>query len=305
MAISHTIGGYQVPDRVLSAVREASAATGMDFSYMMAKAARESGFDADIRASTSSATGLYQFIDQTWLGMVKAHGAEHGLGRYADRIVERTGGGYTVHDSALRQEILDLRTDPRLNALMAGEYANDNQAHLERSVGGDIGPTELYLAHFLGAGGASDFLNEMRRNPGRAAADLFPAAAEANRAVFYDRASGRPRTLEEVYANFDSKVASDMAMAESISPGEFQDIGPTLWRPLRNPSPLIEEGGVFDPFRMASTAPLEAPTPPMAGDRNLSLWTVLTLSSLPVPGEKGQDGIADFQSDRMAGTLFG
>src|SRR3546814_3357927 len=152
----HQIGAYRVTDQVLGAVRSASAETGVDFAYMRANAARESGFDADVRASTSSATGLYQFIDQTWLGMVKTHGAEHGLAQYADKISGAGDGSYTVKDDALRREILGLRTDPRLNALMAGEYAKDNEAHLARTVGGKIGPTELYPAHFLGAGGRSE-----------------------------------------------------------------------------------------------------------------------------------------------------
>src|SRR3546814_13409703 len=100
----HQIGAYRVTDQVLGAVRSASAETGVDFAYMMANAARESGFDADVRASTSSATGLYQFIDQTWLGMVKTHGAEHGHTQYAAKTSGAGDAHYTVQDAATRRE---------------------------------------------------------------------------------------------------------------------------------------------------------------------------------------------------------
>ena len=86
---THIIGGHRVSDQVLDAVRLASRHTGADFDFMLAKAAQESGFRADAQAATSSATGLYQFIDSTWLGMIKEHGADYGLGRQAAAIVGR------------------------------------------------------------------------------------------------------------------------------------------------------------------------------------------------------------------------
>jgi hypothetical protein len=58
MALTHQIGAYAVSDEVLSGIRAASRTTGVDFSYMMAKAARESSFRSDVSAGTSSATGL-------------------------------------------------------------------------------------------------------------------------------------------------------------------------------------------------------------------------------------------------------
>jgi hypothetical protein len=212
MTIVHSIGAYRVPDGVLSAVQDASRRTGVDFRYMMAKAATESGFDPTVRAATSNATGLYQFIDSTWLEMVRTHGAEHGLGRYAQAIERGPGGRPVVGDPALRREILELRNDPRLSALMAAEYSLENRAHLERTVGGRVGPTELYIGHFLGAHGAARFLSELRSDPQQTGAGLFPAAAGANRPTFYDP-NGRALTLREMYGLFDRIVARGMAMA--------------------------------------------------------------------------------------------
>src|SRR3546814_9584431 len=94
-------------------------------------------------------------------------------------------------DGKARRAILDLRADPKLSALMAAEYARANKAHLERSVGGTIGDTELYLAHFLGPAGAERFLSAMHRDPDRIAANILPEAASANRAIFYGRTGAR------------------------------------------------------------------------------------------------------------------
>ncbi len=195
------------PRHVVSAIQTASQKTGVDFSYLIQKASTESSFRTNIQAKTSSATGLYQFIESTWLEMVKKHGAKYGLENQAAQI-DVNG---RVSDGAARKSILHLRTDPQLSSLMAAEYASENKAFLERTIGGNIGNTELYLAHFMGPSGSAAFLNEHRHNPLQVAADLFPQAARANKGVFYDSTTGQPRTLEQVYAFFDKKFDGPQA----------------------------------------------------------------------------------------------
>lgn len=194
---------------VIQAVQKASARTGVDFSFLMEKAAAESSFNPTAKAKTSSATGLYQFIESTWLNMVKNHGDKYGLGEYADKI-EIKNGKPCVADCD-REEILKLRNDPEIAALMAGEFTADNKDFLKRNVGGNIGSTELYFAHFMGAGGAAKFLNSRNINGDVTAADLFPAAAKANKNVFYNHKTGEARSLDEVYAYFDKKFSGTAA----------------------------------------------------------------------------------------------
>ncbi|HEX2752339.1 MAG TPA: transglycosylase SLT domain-containing protein [Alphaproteobacteria bacterium] len=194
---------------VIQAVQKASARTGVDFSFLMEKAAAESSFNPTAKAKTSSATGLYQFIESTWLNMVKNHGDKYGLGEYADKI-EIKNGKPCVADCD-REEILKLRNDPEIAALMAGEFTADNKNFLKRNVGGDIGSTELYFAHFMGAGGAAKFLNSRNINGDVTAAELFPAAAKANKNVFYNHKTGEARSLDEVYAYFDKKFSGTAA----------------------------------------------------------------------------------------------
>lgn len=197
--------GVEVPAHIYRAVADASQRVGVSFAYLMTKAETESSFNPNAQASTSSASGLYQFIERTWLDMVKKHGAEYGLANYADAITRRSDGSLSVSSASMRREILNLRKDPQISAYMAAEYANENRQYLSSRLNRDITDTDLYLAHFLGAAGAAKFLTAMEKNPNQRAAVVMPDAASANTSVFYSRNSGRALTLSQVYDRFDRK----------------------------------------------------------------------------------------------------
>lgn len=202
---------YKAPQDITGAIQKASLRTGVDFSYLMNQAKAESSFKADAKASTSSATGLYQFIESTWLNMVKNHGEKYGLADEASHIQTNANGRLQVSSPSKRSAILDLRKDPELASAMAAELASSNQSYLENNVkgGAEIGATELYFAHFLGARGASNFLNQMHETPYAQAADYFPKAAAANRNVFYDRTTGAPKTFQDIHAHFSKKFDTE------------------------------------------------------------------------------------------------
>lgn len=202
---SQKIGGRVVSTDMLDTLRQASRKTGVDFSYLVSQAAQESGFKPDAQAKTSSARGLFQFIDRTWLGLVKEHGAKYGLGEEAGKITLGNDGRPQVNDSASRQAILALRDEPSLAAAMAGEYARSNQAILSREFGVDLKKVDLYLGHFLGANGATKFLAGLRDQPNQSGADLLPEAAAANRGVFYT-ADGETKSLREIYSSLSRKL---------------------------------------------------------------------------------------------------
>jgi hypothetical protein len=191
---------------VLAASRRASRETSVPYDYLLAAAALESGFRPDAKAATSSALGLYQFIEQTWLATLKTHGARHGLAELAAAIERGRSGRAYVAQPHLRRKILDLRRDPRVAALMAGELARENADILRRALGRRPRPTELYLAHVLGARGAARFLDTMQARPQLAASRLFPAAARANPTLFYQGTRRRPRSLDQLYGVFDTKM---------------------------------------------------------------------------------------------------
>lgn len=183
---------------VVDAIRDGSARTGADFDYLLKTAQRESSLDPAAKAKSSSATGLFQFIEQTWLGMVKGSGAEHGLGEYAQAI-SASNGRYDVSDPALKQEILQLRNDPKTAAAIAGEFTRRNAQVLSNALGRQPSDGELYAAHFMGAAGAAELIRQAKASPDASAADLFPDQAASNRAIFYDKASGRAKSVSEVY----------------------------------------------------------------------------------------------------------
>ena len=204
--------------RVHAAIAEASARTSVDFDYLMAQARVESALDPSAKARTSSAAGLYQFTNQTWLNTLDRHGAQHGLGWAADAI-SSSGGRARITDPSLASAIMQLRYDPEASSLMAGELAGDNAAYLQQTFGRAPDHTELYLAHFLGAAGAREFIAAHAADPGREAASLFPRAASANRPIFYD--NGRARSLAEVRDLFSAKMENASGMAAPAG-GSFE-----------------------------------------------------------------------------------
>ena len=208
----NVVGAFkgQAPSHVVNAIQNASANTGVDFSYLVQQAKAESSFNPDAKAKTSSASGLYQFISSTWIDMMNRHGEKYGIDP----------------DSMSRSDLLKLRFDPEIASNMAAEFASDNKKSLERNWGGEIGSTELYFAHFMGAGGASSFLKAKDDNPMQIAAHIFPKAAKANHNVFYDSKTGKPRTMQGVYDFFDKKfsIEGEPSMAKiTVKPSKKPD----------------------------------------------------------------------------------
>ena len=201
-----------IATKVTNAIREAARLTGAGFDYLLKTATRESNLDPTIKSPTSSATGLFQFIDQTWLETLKNEGPALGYGKYADAIVQSSSGRYIVPDPAMHREIMALRKDPTANAVMAGAFTNRNAEILSTRLNRDPTEGELYMAHFLGPAGAARFISAAESTPNSRAADLFPKAASANRSIFYDR-SGQARSVSEVYANLIAKHGSTQTVA--------------------------------------------------------------------------------------------
>ncbi len=192
-------------------LRQASQATGVSFDYLAKTAERESRFNPTAKASTSSATGMFQFLEQTWLGMIKNEGPKVGLVQEAAAI-SGENGRFGVADSGMRQKILALREDPSVSAMMAGAFAARNGQNLQQSLGRKATEGELYVAHFMGAGGARDLIQLAQANPDAKAASHFKEAAGANRSVFFDK-SGRARSASEVYANLTGAFSQNTLLA--------------------------------------------------------------------------------------------
>jgi hypothetical protein len=250
--------------QITGAIRQAAQSTGISFEYLLTTAKIESNFNPSAQASTSSAKGLYQFIDQTWLGTMKQDGSALGLGRYANAIARSSDGHYEVSDPSMRAAILKLRNDPQASAMLAGALTRNNATLVGASIGRQPSNGELYIAHFLGADGASKLINGAAAQPNASAAAMFPSAAAANHSIFYDT-SGRARSVGEVYGKltrlFDS--ARTVAIAQSgVGPSldsEASTLAPPLPLPVAVAKARVKDIPGDRTVRVASGAP---PRPP-------------------------------------------
>ena len=242
MAIFSINGAAASP--VAGAIRDAAQTTGTSFEYLLTTAQIESNLNPAAQATTSSAKGLYQFIDQTWLATMKNAGPALGFSRYAATIVQGPDGRYDVPDPAARAAIMRLRADPAVSATMAGAFARSNAAQLNAAIGRVPSEGELYIAHFMGSDGAAKLIGAASNQPNANAAAMFPQAAAANPSIFYDRA-GRPLGAGAVYSKLTGRY--DVARSLAFAPGS-QAPGSQA---LVTAPPGIDTAGVTQAFAQA------------------------------------------------------
>ncbi|WP_426418193.1 hypothetical protein [Bradyrhizobium genosp. A] len=118
----------------------------------------ESGGNPTAQNTRSSAGGAAQFIDSTWLSMLRQHRPDIAAGK---------------SDA----DLIALKTDPSLSREMTGAYASDNAGILSKA-GLPVTDGTRYLAHFAGPGGAVGLLNADPSAP--AASVLGQGFAQAN-----------------------------------------------------------------------------------------------------------------------------
>lgn len=245
-----------VTNGVIGAIRKAAEATGSGFAYLLHTGMRESRLNPTARASGSSAVGVFQFTRQTWLATLKQAGPTLGLGAVAAEITRSPDGTYSVANPTQRERILALREDPGTSALMAGAFAKSNAAALQGALGRAPTDGELYIAHFLGAEGATSLLSLAASAPNRPAASAFPAAAAANRAIFYD--SGKPLGAAAVVARLTAlETGAGSAVPSASSALAFADSSGAAADP--GDVPVQEQGPVFySIFRTGRRTPVAA-----------------------------------------------
>jgi hypothetical protein len=210
-------GAMRVQRWIVETILKAADAADVDPVYMMALADKESSFIPANKASTSSAEGLFQFISSTWLQMVRTYGAKHGLEKEAAAI-QRGKGGFSVSDSEMKEHILNLRRDPYLSSLMAAEMMKRDRKLIEQRIGREISRSEFYLAHFLGANSAGKLMALVDGKPTESASRAFPAAAKANKSLFYAKDGRKTRHLSvaEVYERIDGMMDKRLVRYEQV-----------------------------------------------------------------------------------------
>ncbi len=169
-------------ESVANMIKEVSKASGVDENLLLTVAMMESSMNPQAGARTSSAKGLFQFINGTWKAELEKHANKYGI--------PATAGPF----------------DPVANALLGAEYLRSGAKTVEKAMpeGVTAGPADLYLAHFLGPGGASRFLRNLYKTPDRIAAEDFLKPAAANPGVFTDK--GRPISYREIHEKLQRRA---------------------------------------------------------------------------------------------------
>ncbi|MES0881568.1 transglycosylase SLT domain-containing protein [Roseibium sp. SCP14] len=298
----HVADTTSIASRIELAFESASNSTGTSFEYLVKTAARESSFNPSAKAQTSSATGLFQFIESTWLETMKEAGPKHGLDKYSEQIQRTSSGKYHVSDPEVRQEILDLRKDPEISSMMAGALTQKNASYLERRIGRAPTDGELYMAHFLGANGASRLIDAALTNPEMRADSMFSTQAQANKPIFY-HPNGSARSIEEVYEVIVSKHNAVTMIAEaggakkSSLSGGLTSIAALPNAKPAHPSQLVDPKNfdhlAGDPaaafaMRGKPEVPVQATAAAGAGEgaRPLGGAVELAKAAVPVPGRR-------------------
>lgn len=282
-------GKSAVERRIAGAFKAAADATGTSFDYLLKTSRRESDHRPDLAVSGSSAAGLFQFVDQTWLEMIRREGASVGLERLAEKITPDGKGGWTVADPADRAKIMSLKTDPLVSAVMAAKFTQENARKLGEALGRTPTDGELYAAHVLGPAGATRLFRLAATEPGTPASVAFPRAAAANPGLFYDQ-SGRAGTVADLFDRLtrstdggDPTTARIAAIHGSLSASASKTDPATVALLLRaQAAALIGSEPIGGPAAAPSpTAPPAGPPPASAAAR--ALFTA-TSADLGMPG---------------------
>ena len=151
----------------------------------------------------SSASGVFQFTDETWNGKTDKNG------KRLPGMVDKYGEKYGLTS--------DGRTDPNQQAVAAALLVKENRAALTKFLKRDPNDEELYFAHFLGAAGAIDFLNGLYKIDKNAPATKYlrDSAVESNKKdvftyVYKDadgnEVTGPSRTAQELFDRMSGKL---------------------------------------------------------------------------------------------------
>lgn len=243
---------------VIGAIKEGAKKSGADFSYLVKTAQQESSLDPKARNGTSSAEGLFQFVEQTWLATLKTAGPKLGLGRFSQAITETRPGYFDVPDPKMRGAILALRADPQVSSVLAGALTQANGDALSQALGRKPSAEDLYLAHVFGAPSAAMIIRMSQTAPEKLASTLLPEAARVNPTLFFSK-SGKARTIAELRSFVDMMHQRAQNTNAESDDDPFPPLafahpdGPALYGLFRNIGPIDVLTGV---------APSVTPSPP-------------------------------------------
>ena len=207
-------GPVRVESAIVEHVIEAAKIADMDPALLMAIADKELSFAPKAKAGTSSASGLFQFVEATWFKALRAFGWRHGHEQEAMAI---QGDDKEMRVAPQkRAELLRLRNDPYLSAVLAAEMLKHDGEGIASRLGRPLTQGETYLIHFLGPEDAERFMKKMDDDPRASAAALLPKAAKANKPIFYERQGRRMKGRSVVLETFEAMMDTRTSRYEDV-----------------------------------------------------------------------------------------
>jgi hypothetical protein len=199
-------GPVRIESAIVEHVVKAAKVADMDPALLMAIADKESSFAPKAKASTSSASGLFQFVENTWFKALRSFGWRHGQEQAAKAIQGEENEVRVTPQK--RAELLRLRNDPYLSAVLAAEMLKHDGDRIATRIGRPLTQGETYLIHFLGPDDAERFMKKLDDAPHASAAALLPKPARANKPIFYERHGRRmkDRSIQEVHEAFEAMM---------------------------------------------------------------------------------------------------
>tara|TARA_R110001592_G_scaffold20926_13_gene84701 strand:+ start:5289 stop:6605 length:1317 start_codon:yes stop_codon:yes gene_type:complete len=208
---------------IIDTLYDVSQKTGVDFELLVITAMIESDLGRITISSSSSARGIYQYIEPTWLILMKRYGYRIGYPSYADAIeinTETRRADIHDNDMLLRQKILDLRYNQTVAAQVKALQIKDEKNVLRNFKNGQtISITDHYIVHMLGLSLARTFYELKHSDSDIILANLkssmFQEAIRLNRTFFYDR-NGTALNADAAYHQFEKKIAGKFSVIRKI-----------------------------------------------------------------------------------------
>ena len=216
-----------LPPEIAAGINEASGKTGISATYLAGMFNKEYG--AALYAKQGGGSGNLEGASSAYGPAQFTKGTAVAVARGADGFNARLMGIDIAGKSD--DEIHAMFSDPKVAMIGAAILAKNNGNAIQRAIGRPATDGELYMAHFLGAGGgktpgAIEFIRAMMANPDGVAADVVPAAAASNRSIFYAGGSegGRPRTVAEVYARLNGAFNGSPSRIGYVNSQAYQNL---------------------------------------------------------------------------------
>jgi hypothetical protein len=220
----------------------------------------ESGGRNIANAAGGAASGYYQFMPKTWASVRAAH-----------------------PDLNLPENLSDANLDQQTAAYR--EFTRGNVEALQKA-GVPITDKNVFMASFLGSGGATKFFNALKENPNANAADVFSAEAKANPSVFYDK--DQPRSLQQVF-DLQTKMHGT-GNTTGFGPDAAPSTGPGGTAVAAAPAAApVDQSWASQAWSKLTGSPTDAQGNPTGGQSPLQQLTQASIAKLGKEGQTTQD----------------